>query len=166
TDTGPINEAYASPGGLIRSQRENLIKDLIEVRSPTGRLLSKEKAEAFKSVEPLVVPRDLTGVLLDPESGLRMARLKSEVLNRMDQDVKEGKDPRLRITEGAPEYMLAPERLKQKGYIKPFLQRVQEGSQRISEAPGLPKTPEGAVGPALTRLPNESILEWKKRTGK
>ena len=163
-DTKPINDAYR-PNGLSRTQREGLLKDLTEMRSPTGRLLSVEKKDAFESIKPLIMPKDLNGVLVDPLAAGRMEKLRRDVENQMDQDFKAGKNPRLRIDPNASEYMLTPERLKAGGYVKPFMERIRDASARVAEAPGLPKTPQGGVKPDLQRLPGETASQWEKRTG-
>jgi hypothetical protein len=143
-----------------------LIKEWNTARTPDGRNLQVTVKDALDSVQPYIMPKDLTGVLSDPTSGMRMAQLQTDVLNQIAKDRKEGKNPYLRVTPGNPDFMLTEEKLKQGKYITSFLERIRGSQQRLTEKPGLPKTPEGGVTPELQRRPGESITDWQNRTGK
>lgn len=163
-DITEINQARAQPNHPISAtQHEELIKEWNTARTPEGRSLQIDMDAALKSVEPMVMPKDLTGVLADPESGLRMAKLTHDVRVQIDKDRREGKNPQNRLNPDSPDYMFTKERLKQ--YVTPFLERIRKSAERLAEQPGLPKTSEGGTVPEFQRRPDESTVDWKKRTG-
>lgn len=163
-DITEINQARAQPNHPISAtQHEELIKEWNTARTPEGRSLQIDMDAALKSVETMVMPKDLTGVLADPESGLRMAKLTHDVRVQIDKDRREGKNPQNRLNPDSPDYMFTKERLKQ--YVTPFLERIRKSAERLAEQPGLPKTAEGGTVPEFQRKPGESTVDWKKRTG-
>ena len=163
-DLTEINQARAQPNHPISpAQHEELVKEWELGRTPEGRSLQKDMESALKLAEPLIMPKDLTGVLADPESGLRMIKLTHDVRVQIDKDRRDKKDPFLRFNPDAPEYMFTPELLKK--YQTPFLERIRAASARLAEQPGLPKDSEGGIKQKLQRRSGESILDYKKRTG-
>lgn len=162
-DLSPINRARGN-AQVTAEQHEELRKEWEGATTPEGKNLLKEADEFFKRAEPAIMPKDLTGVLADPESGFRMMKYQHDVRTEMDKDRKAGKDPFKRLDPDAPEYMGKPEIVKR--YISPFLERIQAASKRLSEQPGLPKTPEGAVPDPMKRQPGESSDAYLKRIGK
>ena len=162
-DIAPINAARAR-GALTPEQHKELIGEFNDARTPDGRSLAQDAKLFFDRMEPAIMPKNLTGVLADPESGARMLKYEQDVRAQMARDRKEGKDPYLRLNANAPEYMGTPEVLSR--YQVPFMDAIKNAARRMTEQPGLPKTPEGGVPDDKKRRPGETAEDYLRRIEK
>lgn len=157
TDTDPIYRAYLKEQ-LNREDRDDLVKQLTDSRTPEGEKIGHTKEQFLSSRKTSITHSNLMLGKLDQDGDTKYGDYAYMVDRKIEQYRKGGKDPHELFNPKSPDFVGSPEAMK------PYLKSMQDTIKTITKKIQQDSTSKPDVLPEeQMRKPGESYGDWKAR---
>lgn len=164
TSVEPIYQGYQK-GDFTKSDFNFLIKQYNELQTPDGQKLNRTRAEFFKAIGPQIDKSALG--LPDPGGKEARFRFEQDVVQKIDEYRKAGKNPYDLFDPAKPDYMGSPAAVAP--YQRSMTQQMEDRMRALRRPAAAPVAAPGVEPPPPPerpqRKPNESAADYLRRVG-
>lgn len=157
TDEIAIQDAFGKKQRLSFADMTHLRKEFQDARTDEGTRLGDVKKLFFDRIQTQITKSNMLMGKIDTDGDMQMLRYTLDVNRRIDEARKAGKDPHELFNPKSPEFVGAPEILR--NYQKSMSESMKSFSDKMRR--DREKTP--ALPPELMRKEGESYADWLKR---
>ncbi len=157
----PKTGKVIAPAQITIDRMNQLMTHFENAKTDTGLKLGQDR-ERWLAANKSSITSSIVGVKLDQQGDVNFGNLKEFAAQEEERLRAANKNPHDLYNSESPEYL--GKRLQP--FTRTIKQQINEAAGKIRGAPGLPKTPQGAVPDNLKRLPGETPEQYDKRTGK